>query len=190
MEFSDIESLKIFNVHDISAEKDGDPLQFDVLVETDDAHYRFTGHLEGNGHLHYDLPNDFTGDQDFEDDLYDLIGASIHDLDDVEQAKVLLETVEIWDDHQVRDNGRPGIPTTMTLWVSLPNAATTQAALAPGKYYLMDGRGNAIPFNTAEEYVDLIAHAEDDFAALVQAATIRHALGEQSAACPSATRKI
>lgn len=32
--------------------------------------------------------------------------------------------------------------------------------------------------------------AEDDFAALVQAATIRHALGKQSAACPSATRKI
>lgn len=188
----EIESLQVFNVHDISAENDGSPLQFDVLVETDDAHYRFTGHLESNDHLHYDLPDVFTGDQDFEDDLYDMIGASIHDLDDVEQAKVLLETVEIWDDHQVRDNGRPGIPTTMTLWVSLPTVfnAEGRAAVAPGKYYLMDGRGNVAPFNTAEEYVNLIAPAEDDFDALVQAAAIRHALGEQNTACPSATRKI
>lgn len=190
--------VSVFNVLDVSKDHDQRDLMFDVALEEDgEFGYGFTVIARG-ADMYYAGP--YSGEIGYSA-MYKLIMDRIDELSVIQQAELLLRVVDIHSDHLVRGAKHSkargvfrGPNNDLRVVLRSKCSAKEQAEMAPGAYCLMDDEGNCVPFDTAEEYVDFIACVDQDgievMEALAQAATIRHALGEQSAACPSATRKI
>lgn len=179
MEISDIESMQIFNVRDISEEKDGSALAMEVLVQHDGVISWFFKAKKNQYGLHWWRTFDSDG-------LNDAVGAWI--LENIENVRSNPTKQAEWLLKLVRTNGNHWAPGNSALVVAVTDEK--RGAVDGCNYYLQVPGKKKIPFNTAEEYVALMEHAGSAFAAPLQAAAIRRALGEQNTARPSTTRKM